>query len=129
MLTTADPPVFLVREKTTDIYTATLVGNDGVTPIPSAALLTLTLLLYVIKQDGTSGYIRGSAGTPQNVLNANNVAVDATSGLLTWTIQTTDTTLVEVIDWERHIALFQWTTASAAGKHEIVLLVKNIREV
>lgn len=129
MLTTLDPQTYLIPEKATGLYTATLVGNDGVTPIPSATLSTLTLLLYVIKQDGTSSYLRGSVGTPQNVLNQNNVTVDPTSGLVTWSIQTADTTLVEALDYERHIALFQWSWAGGAGKHEAVLVVKNIREV
>lgn len=126
---TADPLSFLIPEKATGLYTATLVGNNGVTPIPSATLITLTLLLYAIKQDGASSYIRGSAGAPQNVLNTGNVTVDPLTGLVTWTIQVTDTTLVEAIDWERHIALFQWTWAGGAGQHEVVLAVKNIREV
>jgi hypothetical protein len=120
-----DPLVFPIAEKATGTYTATLVGNDGVTPIPFAALLTLTLTLYVIKQDGTDSLIRNH----QNVLNVNNVTVDATSGLLTWVIQTTDTTLIEAVPVERHIALFEWTTAAIAGKHEVVLAVKNLRQV
>lgn len=128
MLTQTDPPSFLLAEKSTGTYTATVVANDGVTPLPAATLATLTLFLYVIKADGTSSYIRGAAGLPQNVLNANNVTVDA-NGLVTWTIQTTDTTLIEAVDFERHIALFQWTWAGGAGKHEVVLVVKNLREI
>lgn len=128
MLTTLDPQGFLIPEKSTGTYTATVVANDQVTPLPAATLLTLTLFLYVIKADGTSTYLRGIAGTPQNVLNANNVVVD-TAGLITWTIQPADTTLVEALDFERHIALWQWTWAGGAGKHEVVLVVKNLREI
>lgn len=118
------PLSFLINEKSTGIYTATIVGNDGVTALPAATLLTLTLTLYVIKADGTTSFIR----TNQNVLNANNVTVDA-AGLLTWSIQVADTTLVEAIPFERHVALFQWTWASGAGKHEVVLSVKNLAQV
>ena len=120
----SDPQIFPIEEKETGSYTATIVGNDGVTPLPGATLSTLTLTLYVIKQDGTDQVIRNA----QNVLNANNVTVNA-GGLLTWTVQVADTTLVEAIPFERHIALFQWTWPTGAGKHEVVLLVRNLRQV
>jgi hypothetical protein len=119
-----DPTTFAIDEKETGRYTATIVGNDGVTPLPGATLSTLTLTLYVIKQDGTDQVIRNH----QNVLNANNVTVDA-AGLLAWIIQVADTTLVEAVPFERHIALFEWTWPSGAGKHEVVLLVRNLRQV
>ena len=118
------PLSFLIHEKSTGVYTATVVGNDGVTPLPAATLLTLILTLYVIKADGSANLIRNA----QNVLNANNVTIDA-AGLLTWAIQVADTTLVEVVPFERHVALFQWTWASGAGKHEVVLSVKNLAQV
>jgi hypothetical protein len=120
----SDPQVFPIDEKETGQYTGTIVGNDGVTPLPGATLSTLLLTLYVIKQDGTDQTIRNV----QNVLNANNVTVNA-AGLLTWTIQVADTTLVETIPFERHIALFEFTWPTGAGKHEVILLVRNLRRV
>lgn len=122
----ADPLSFPINEKATGTYTATIVANDGVTPIPGATLSTLVLSLYVIKADGTDGTVNARAA--QNVLNANNVTVSA-GGLLTWSIQVGDTTLVEAIPFERHIALFEWTWPSGAGKHEAILLVKNLHKV
>ena len=119
-----DPQTFPIEEKATGRYTATIVGNDGVTPLPGATLTTLILSLYVIKQDGTDGMIR----TTQNVLGANNVTVDA-AGLLVWLVQVADTTLIEAIPYERHIALFEWTWPTGSGKHEVVLLVRNLRRV
>jgi hypothetical protein len=119
-----DPLTFPIDEKETGQYTATIVGNDGVTPLGAATLTTLVLTLYVIKADGTDSLIR----TLQNVLNANNVTVSP-AGLVTWLIQVADTTLVEDIPYERHIALFEWTWAAGAGKHEVVLLVRNLRRV
>lgn len=119
-----DPQTFPIDEKETGRYTATIVGSDGVTPLPGATLTTLILSLYVIKQDGTDGMIR----TSQNVLNVNNVTVDA-AGLLVWLVQVADTTLVEAIPYERHIALFEWTWPTGSGKHEVVLLVRNLRRV
>ena len=120
----ADPMAFPIDEKETGQYTATIVGNDGVTPLPAATLSTLVLSLYVIKQDGTDQMIR----TSQNVLYANNVTVDA-AGLITWTVQTTDTAMVGAVPFERHIALFEWTWPGGVGKHEVILLVRNLRRV
>lgn len=123
---TLDPQSFPINEKATGRYTAQLVDNDGVTPIPGATLSTLTLTLYAIKADGTDGIVNGR--NAQNVLNTNNVTIDG-SGTLVWLVQIGDTTLIEAIPFERHIALFQWTWPSGAGKHEVVLLVRNLHGV
>ncbi len=120
------PLTFDIAEKSTGSYTATLVGNDGVTPLPGATLSTLVLTLYAIKADGTDGVV--NSRNAQNVLNANNVTV-STGGLLTWAIQVGDTTLVEDLPFERHIALFEWTWPNGAGKHEAVLVVRNLHRV
>lgn len=119
-----EPKTFEINEKATGSYTATIVGNDGVTPLPGSSLTTLVLSLYAIKADGSDSLIR----TSQNVLNANNVTVSA-GGLLTWLIQVADTTLIEAIPFERHIALFEWTWPVGAGKHEVVLVVRNLHRV
>lgn len=113
-----------INEQATGLYTAVLVGNDGLTPIPAASLLTLTLTLYVTTTSGTDTLIRDH----QNVLNTNNVTIDS-SGNLAWSVQVADTTLVEDVPFEPHVALFEWTTASVSGNHEVVLLVRNLRQV
>jgi len=120
--TTFDP----IDEQTTGQYTAQLVGNDGLTPIPASVLATLVLTLYAIKADGTDQIINGR--NRQNALNANNVTVSA-AGALVWAIQVLDTTLVEDIPFERHVALFEWTWTSGAGKHEAILPVRNLHFV
>lgn len=117
---------FDVLQNSTGTYTATITGNDGVTPIPLASLLTLALTLYVIKGDGTVAYVNGR--NAQNVLNLNNVTVSAL-GVLVWAIQTADTGLIEALSFERHIALFEWTAAGVVGKHEIVLVIQDLTEV
>jgi hypothetical protein len=122
----AEPLVFEIDEQESGSYTATIVGNDGATPLPAASLLTFTLTLYVVKADGTEQIV--NARNQQNVLNANNVTVSA-GGAVVWTIQPGDTTLVEDIPFERHIALFEWTWADGAGKHEVILKVRNLRRV
>lgn len=130
-----EPKTFDVLEQATAQYRAKVVGNDGVTFLPASTLLTLALTLYVVKTDGTIGYV--NTRNAQNVLNANNVTVyetlqvaaDATTYNLLFTLQVADTTLVEALPFERHIALFEWTWSGGAGKHEVVFVVKNLTEV
>lgn len=124
----SDPAVYEINERATGTYNATLVGNDGVTPIPLAQLVTLTLTLYAIIADGTESII--NARNAQSVLNLNNCSYHATSGLLTWSIQILDTTLVEpTLPFELHRALFEWTGLFASGNHELHLRVRNLRQV
>lgn len=119
-----DPKAFAIDEQESGRYTAIITGNDGVTPLPGATLTTLVLTLYVIKADGTDSLIR----TAQSILNVNNGTVSA-GGAITWLIQPADTTLVEDIPFERHIALFEWSWPAGQGKHEVVLVVRNLRRV
>jgi len=120
--------VFEINEQATGTYHATLVGNDGVTPIPLADMLTFVLTLYVIQADGTDAIV--NARNAQNVLNANNVTLHATSGLVTWAIQPEDTTLVEDVPFELHRALLEWTaTGDVEGHQEVHLRVRNLHLV
>lgn len=118
---------FEIDEKETGTYRGTVVGNDGVTPIPAASLATMVLTLFTVLADGSTTIINGR--NHQNVLNANNVTIDA-NGLLTWAIQVADTTLVtSTLPFERHQALFEFTTvAGAAGKHPITIVVRNLEQ-
>lgn len=123
-----EPSTVDVLEGETPRYTATLKDETGAV-LPAASLSTLTLKLYVTKTDGTDQFIRGSAGAGQNVLNANNVTINA-SGAIVWLLQVADTTLVEAIPYERHIALWEWTwPTSRAGKHEVWFNVKALNQV
>jgi hypothetical protein len=122
----ADPRSFQIDEQETGLYTATIVGNDGITPLPGAVLSTLVLSLYAIKSDGTDAVI--NARNRLNVLNAGNVTISA-GGKLTWNIQVADTTLIEDIAFERHYALWEWTWPAGAGKHEVLVIVRNLHRV
>lgn len=115
--------VFDFYEQTSGQLQGTLTRNDGETPIGSNDLATLTLTLYALKSDATIAYVNSRNG--QNVLNQNNVTLDA-SGLLTWTVQPEDTTLVEDLDFERHYALFEWTWVGGTGRALVVLVVQNL---
>lgn len=121
------PLVYEVKEQTTPKYTATLRDDAGAV-LPAASVVTFTLTLYVIKTDGTIGYV--NSRNAQNVLNTNNVTLDA-AGLVTWSVQVADTTLVESLPFERHIALWEWTWSGGAkaGKHEVILNIQNLTEV
>ncbi len=115
---------FEVIERSTAVYTATLKDETD-TVIPSASLTTLTLTLY----DAANGTIINSRNG-QNVLNANNVTIHATSGLLTWTMQPADNVIVwpkASGQFEKHIALFRWTWSSGAkaGSHEVEIRVRQ----
>jgi hypothetical protein len=118
--------VFDILEQSSGRYTAVCVDNDGVTPLPGTTLTTLTLTLYVVKTDGSHAFVNGR--NAQNVLNLNNVTIDPT-GNIVWAVQTQDTTLVEALAFERHIALFEWTWPNGVGKHELILSVKALDEV
>lgn len=121
-----EPSTVDCLEGETPRYTATLTDEDLV-PLPAASLTTFQLTLYVVKVDGTIGYINGR--NAQNVLNANNVTVSA-QGVVVWSMQVLDTTLQETVPFERHIALWEWYWGSGrAGKHELVITVKALGEV
>lgn len=118
--------IFDCVEQSTPRYTATLVADDGLTPIPGSTLTTLTLTLYLEDANLTIVNSRNA----QNVLNQNGVTVDE-NGLLTWSLAAGDTTVInDNLPFERHIALFQWAWGSSrAGKHEIVIAVRNLQRV
>jgi len=117
--------VFTVKEKTTSKYTATLKDEDG-TAIALASLTTLTLTLYDISS--TSRTIINSRNA-QNVLNANNVTVHATSGLLTWEMQAADNEIQDSNKKiERHRALFKFSWSGGQGIHEVDFDVENIEK-
>ena len=121
----AVPIVFEILEQTTPKYTATITDDAGVA-IPAASLTTLTIRLWVLKSDGTTTYIRGSLATGQSVLNANNTTVSA-GGAVVWSLQAADTTLVEDLPFERHVAVWEWTWGTArVGRHEAVFNIQRL---
>lgn len=132
-----DAQTFPIMEEESGRFTALLVGDDGVTPLPGSTLTTLRLTLYVILQDGTDQIV--NERDQQNVLNQNGVSVletpltapDGSRYNLIWNIQAADTTIVDDrLKYESHIALWEWTApTSTSGKAEAILRVKNLRRV
>lgn len=116
---------FVVRERATALYQATLKDEAGVV-IPSSAIATLTLTLRNAADDAI---INGRDA--QNVLNANGVTVHATSGLLVWTMTPADNAIQDdTLPNELHLALFEFTySTTKGGHHEVALTVQNRKKV
>jgi len=118
-----------VPEQTTPLYTATLVDESDVA-IPLSSISTIALTYY----DRRTGSIINSRNS-QNVKNANNVTIHATSGLLTWELQVADTTFVTPASFsedetEEHVALFEWTLSNGRrGKFTTRFFVTQIVKV
>lgn len=121
------PTVFdrILREGSTAHYTAILKDEAG-TVVPAAAIGALTLTLSNV----ADGAIINSR-TGQNVLNQNNVTVDA-NGLLTYTLQPADTAIQDsTLAYETHRATFQCTFNSGAGQAnwDVDFLIRNLSKV
>ncbi len=114
-----------LTEHTSAKYTAQLV-DPTLYPagVPAAALQTLVLTLY----DLTTGTVINSRNA-QNVLNTNNVTIDA-SGNLVWAIQGADNPIITAtLAIETHIALFEAAWTGGACTHEVSLPVRNVARV
>lgn len=107
----------------------TLTDTAGVA-IPLSSLVTARLTLYDVEtfEAGVSPTTHIINGRElQDILNTNNVVIHSTSGLVTWTMQAADNPIVtERRQVERHRAVFQFTTATAALPREIEIEVKNL---
>ncbi len=128
-----DPHGFPIDEQEGGSYLATVLDDLGVM-IPGSILTALQLTVWVVRQDGSTAIVNNR--NHQNVLNLNNVTVydtlqtgDGRPYNLRWKIQPEDTTFVEVLPFERHLFLFEWTWPQGNGKHENVLVVRNLQMV
>lgn len=103
------------------VFTGTLLDVAG-TAIPLANINSLTLTLT----DASTGTIINSRNA-QNVLNANNVTVNSTTGAMQWLIQPADTTMNNsLLSIEDHVATFTWTyETSKVGIHRHRLRLIN----
>jgi len=108
-----------VIERTTPVYSARFVDEFG-NPVALANLVTVVLTLYNLV-DGV--IINGR--DKQDIKNANDVTIHATTGDIIWSLQEADTVLVNpdqipVGNLEAHIALFEWSYGPGGarkGKH------------
>jgi hypothetical protein len=114
-----------IKEKETRVYTAIIKDENG-TPIASTSLTTMKLTFYSLHSLAII-----NTRTAQNVINANNVTIDA-NGILTWSMQTGDLAILDnTLAFEIHRALFEWTwgAGAKAGKHEVEFQVENLHKV
>lgn len=114
-----------LNELTSASYTATLQDTDG-NAIPVAAIVTAQLTLTDVD---TGEVVNGRDA--QNILNANNVTIHATSGLLTWSIQPADNAVQTAgVQQELRRAVFDVVyNTDQRLVHETYWLVKNLSEV
>ena len=115
----------IVNEGNSMVYKATLLDPDDVA-ITEALIVSITLTLY----DSGTGTIINSRNA-QNVKNANQVTIHATSGLLTWNALPADSPIVSSVlpagETEQHIALFRVVYGGNKGlNHEVPISVKQL---
>jgi len=117
-----------IPEQTTPKITAVIKDENGVA-IPGTSLDTLTLDFYNLSDGPTFAVI--NSRTAQNVLNLNDVTVDA-SGNLIWQMVPADNAVIDAtLKTENHRAVFNWTYSSGAktGRHIIDLTVVNLEKI
>lgn len=109
-----------------------IYDEDGAA-VPFSALSSATLTFYNkgTYAPGSSpviGIINSRDG--QNVLNANNVTIHATSGLVTWAMQKGPTgdnpIIVPRRQVERHIAEFVFVAGDAEINQDCEVIVRNL---
>lgn len=114
----------VVLEGETVKWTGTMKDEDGAV-VPSAQILTFLLDLALL--DGTIINSRDD----QNIKNANDVTVHATSGLVTWRLTTADLALQdEAKAIEVHRATMRYTyndgVAVRTGVHRVDFAVQQV---
>ncbi len=109
-----------------------LLKDNTNTVVPLSSLMTLTLTLYDLMT-----YVPGASPVvgilnsrdAQDVKNANNVTVHATSGLVTWSMQPDDNIIVTARrQVERHRAEFRFVVGSAELDYQMEIEVLNLRK-
>jgi hypothetical protein len=116
--------IYDINEKQTVLYSFTVKDELGA-PIDGGSLSSLTLTLRSIP----SGTVVNNRSA-QNVLNANDVTVDA-FGLVTWAVTIADVTILDdTLDVETHRALFNFMWMSGGSMREFTkemdLRIKNL---
>lgn len=116
---------FTCDELSTPIYSADLVNEASQA---FGNLNTLTLTLY---DQRTGAVINARNG--QNVLNLNQVTLDAFTGALVWTMLAADNPIInDALRQEEHIALFIGTWTNVVAKrfnHRVSIIVRNISKI
>lgn len=114
-----------IKEKTSQVYTATIKDDADIALILSR-IDTMKLTLF-----STHDLAVINSRSAQDVKNANNVTIHATSGLLTWNMQPADNAILDNnLSFEQHRALFEWVyDTTKEGKHTVDIEVRNLNFV
>ena len=124
---------FRFNERSTGVIEGDIIDADG-NLVPAEDLTEATLTLYdletVIPGNSPAGQINGRDG--QDVLNANDVSIDAVSpstiGHFIWSVQPEDNIIVtERRQVERHRAMFRFAWATGEFRYECEIEVVNLR--
>jgi hypothetical protein len=113
-----------VHEKQTGSYVHTL-KDETEAAVASATINSMTIQVY---DEETKAPIRAE----QSALNANNVTIHATSGLVTWTVQPTDLVVKnQKRDVATVVAAFTtiWSSSTKRFTHEAIFTVTNLYSV
>jgi hypothetical protein len=119
-----------INEDSRAPYTTTLT-SDGTTPITLAAVSTIEMTLVNVADTTLATSIINSR-QKQDVKNANNCTLHATSGLFTWDIQPEDITIVgstPIGAKEKHLATFTLVGTAVKMHFEVLLIIENLRSV
>lgn len=123
--------IFNVDERCSKTVTFTLLDQDGA-PVPLNDLASARLTLFdVDSYEPTDSPIVGILNNrdEQNILNANNVTIHATTGLVTWAMQPADNEIINPRKQvESHRAEFRFTTTgNAEVNRDYQFNVRNLR--
>lgn len=116
-----------ILERTSALLEFTLTDEDGANSAVVAAQVTAMTLTYY---DEETGQIINNRDL-QSVLDLNNVALDDSTGVVTWSMQPDDSIIVDARkSSERHVASFSWTWgAGKINRYDVSFLVLNINKV
>jgi len=119
------------NEASSKTVTFTIQNQDG-TAVPLAELVAATLTLYDLETYVPNGSpVVGiiNSRDDQDVLNANDVTIHATSGLLTWVMAPEDNVIVTAKrQMERHRAEFHLVSVGGSFDFEFEIEVVNLRK-
>ncbi|MHB1950108.1 MAG: hypothetical protein ACYCQK_01385 [Acidiferrobacteraceae bacterium] len=106
-------------EGDTPAFTVTILDNTG-TAVPLSAISSLLLTQWIDNGLGKPG-TKINGRNLQGVINANNVTVASTSGLVTWSLQAADTAMQSAdttVAEERHYFRFDVTFTSGGATNQ-----------
>lgn len=121
---------FRFNENQSGVISGTILDQDGA-PVPLASITDAVLTLYDWETCTGAGspvaaIINGRHA--QDVKNANNVVIHATTGVFTWSVQALDNPIVtERRQIERHRALLVVTATVPTIPYECEIEVINLR--